>query len=260
MNPFYFGSSVQPLFGVYHPPSEAGAQQSAVLLCPPLGQEYMRTHWRLRCLADQLAMAGFHVLRFDYFATGDSAGKSGDGTVERWHSDIRSAADEIRELSGTRQLSIVGLRAGAALAATTEGLHARNLVLWDPVISGRSYLDQLQVLHQTKLLEYNAIRRQPIKETPGEVLGFAFPEDMQASIRRIDLLSSFEVDAENVFVFATQPHSGILQLREKLQRRCRNCSVEVLDDAGDWDQASALEHAFLPHSIPAAIVNTLEGA
>ena len=66
MNPFYFGSSKEPLFGAYHPPMGMAAEEPAVLLCPPLGQEYQRTHWAMRRLADQLARTGVHVLRFDY--------------------------------------------------------------------------------------------------------------------------------------------------------------------------------------------------
>ena len=62
------------------------------------------THWAMRRLADQLARTGAHVLRFDYFATGDSAGATGDGNVKRLHDDIRAneTAWSSRWLSITR--------------------------------------------------------------------------------------------------------------------------------------------------------------
>jgi len=100
MNPFYFGSSAEPLLGVYHSPNVQSARDSAVLLCPPIAQEYILTHWSYRRLADMLANEGFDVLRFDYFGTGDSAGHSKDATIEIWHENIKTAANELLELSG----------------------------------------------------------------------------------------------------------------------------------------------------------------
>jgi hypothetical protein len=66
------------------------AEESTVLFCRPLGHECRCTRWAMRRLADQLARTGVHVLRFDYFATGDSAGATGDDNVKRWHDDIRA--------------------------------------------------------------------------------------------------------------------------------------------------------------------------
>ena len=45
--------------------------------------EYMRTHKAVRQLTMMLAKAGYHLLRFDYFGTGDSAGDGEDVTVEQ---------------------------------------------------------------------------------------------------------------------------------------------------------------------------------
>lgn len=259
MNPFYFGSSKEPLFGAHHLPLSMDSRDSAVLLCPPLAREYMRTHWSIRRLADQLARAGFHVLRFDYFGTGDSAGQSSDGTVERWHDDIGFAANELLELSGVRHLSMVGLRAGAALAATVKGLDTKNLILWDPIISGRNYVKELRYLHDVKLGTYNRIRRQPIQETPDELLGFPFPAAMQDSIEKIDLLSEFNNNAENIFTLSSGIIEELPQLQKVLQNSGVNCVAETIDDVGDWNQASILGDAFLPNAILIAIVNSLAG-
>jgi pimeloyl-ACP methyl ester carboxylesterase len=239
MNPFYFGSSKEPLFGVYHPPLALGSMDSAVILCPPLMQDYMRAHWSLRRLADLLSRVGFHVLRFDYFGTGDSAGKSSDGTIERWHADIRSAASELLELSGRRLLSVVGLRAGAALAATTEGLDIKDLVLWDPIISGHNYVKKLRLINRSKLL------------------GFPFPPTMQDSIERIDLLSESNINAENIFIFSTRTIEEMPQLQKVFQMRGAKFVEKTVDDVGDWDQHSRIHDTFLPNAIPLAIVDVL---
>ncbi len=258
MNPFYFGSSKEPLFGIYHPPLTTGIQNSAILICPPLGREYIRTHWALRRLAEQLARAGSHILRFDYFGNGDSAGKSDEGNVGRWQNDIRIAANELLELSGAQKVSIVALRAGAALAATTNKLDISKLILWDPVITGYSYLDGLQHVYQTKLEVYNKIRGQRVEQTADELLGFPLPPSMRSSIEQLNILSGFHNKADKVHVFSSRETNELFQLEEFLNQCGNTFCGEIISDAGDWDQASKVGDAFLPTRIPAAIVNTFK--
>ena len=116
MNPVFFGTSREPLFGVYHPPQTASTVTQGVILCAPVGVEYMRTHRALQKLGVQLAKAGVHVFRFDYFGTGDSAGGGEAGTPERWADDVVAAAEELRDTARITAVSLVGLRIGAVLA------------------------------------------------------------------------------------------------------------------------------------------------
>src|SRR5262245_24413810 len=144
MNPFFFGSSERPLFGVHHPPRERGARETGVVLCYPMGQEYMRSHRAFRQLANLLTRAGQHVFRFDYFATGDSSGASGEGSLAQWLADVNQAIDELKDNASLASVSLVGLRLGAALAARASAGRADidRLVLWDPVVLGPSYLEE----------------------------------------------------------------------------------------------------------------------
>ena len=71
MIPCQFGPDGQQRLGIYHAPRASVAGEGGVVLCAPIGQEYMRTHRPLRQLALALADAGLHVLRFDYHGTGD---------------------------------------------------------------------------------------------------------------------------------------------------------------------------------------------
>ena len=47
---FFFGPSNQQVFAIYHPPV-GGSGQVLTVICPPLFNEYMRTHLALRELA-----------------------------------------------------------------------------------------------------------------------------------------------------------------------------------------------------------------
>ena len=139
MKPFFFGRSPRRLFkrSAMSPRASKRSRDEAVVLCYSAPQEYMQAHWTFRRLARQLSDSGFHVLRFDYYATGDSAGESNEGTLAQWCQDIRAAAHEILDLSGARHLSAVGLRLGAAMT-TMADLRLRSLVLWEPVVYGRA--------------------------------------------------------------------------------------------------------------------------
>ncbi|MDQ6829758.1 MAG: alpha/beta hydrolase [Gemmatimonadota bacterium] len=163
----FFGAASRPLFGWYHPGVASRARATAVVLCPPMGYEYMSTHRWVRLLAERLADAGFPVLRFDYEGTGDSCDAAGErGRVSGWISDIGVAVEEARTRSGCRGVSLVGLRLGGtlALAAAAELGGVDDLVLWCSCQSGRAYVREARMLAASLAL---AERDQPASATTG---------------------------------------------------------------------------------------------
>ncbi len=145
----WFGPADMPLFGVVHLP-EGSTARGGVVLCPPLGMEHINSYRGMMLLAQQLCAAGLVVLRFDYPGTGDSAGKQVDAdAVEHWLHSIVTAAQYLRS-TGIEHLALVGLRAGALLAAVAAERCAPLVaaVLWDPVVSGRSYLRQQTAVYR----------------------------------------------------------------------------------------------------------------
>ncbi len=146
MTPFYFGAKPRRLFGIYTPSRAGTARGRAVLICNPWGQEYLRAHRSLRHLCNILSGAGCHVMRFDYYGTGDSAGEHVDTSLSTWEADIETAIDELLDMTGASRVTLVGLRLGASVAAAVaarRGNRLDGLVLWDPVVSGAEYLAEL---------------------------------------------------------------------------------------------------------------------
>ena len=189
----YFGDSDKPLYGVYDPPRSSTILDEGVLLCYPLAQEYMRSHWAFRQLVSQLVKTGFHCMRFDYFGSGDSAGSSIDGSMDQWHSDVDTGLTELRDMTGVMKLSLVGLRFGAAIAATAplQAHKVRNLILWDPVVSGAAYLENLRKLHHSMLKDHKHYKNpwsQNTNGAPTELFGFSFSDRMLEDIQALDLL------------------------------------------------------------------------
>src|SRR3954467_9063204 len=114
MNPLFFGRSSRQLFGAYDPPASGlSARQEGIVLCPPLANEYLIAHPTYRLLARHLAGTGYHVLRFDYYGTGDSAGDFEETDQQQWLGDIDAAVTEIKDLGQVSRVVLVGLRFGA---------------------------------------------------------------------------------------------------------------------------------------------------
>lgn len=191
--PLYFGSRSRRLFGLYRAPSGPTTKgaPSGVLLCQPIGREYLRAHRSLRQLANLLASQGHHVLRFDYFGTGDSAGDASDTDLDGMGSDVNIAAEELREISGSRTIAVAGLRIGATLAAgyaASNPRQVRAVVLWDPVIRGDEYLRDL--LATADSMEHPAEKPHRRSSAAGggiELLGWVMPQASYEQIARASL-------------------------------------------------------------------------
>ena len=195
----FFGSSEDQLYGVHHPPRGRAAGDVAVLLCPPFGHESMAAHGSLQQLARRIADAGSHAMRFDFYGTGDSAGEIEDATWERWVADVETAARELRDVSSCSRVCVVGLRLGATLAAIA-GAGFDSCVLWEPVVSGRDYLAELEGVHRD-WLRSPFVRRRPVHDDGGpQVLGYRLPQVLQRSIADVDLRELSVAPADRVLI------------------------------------------------------------
>jgi len=147
MTPFYFGTQGRRLFGIYEPAAAGTSGRRAALLCSPWGSEYIYAHRSLRQLAIRMSAAGIHTLRFDFFGTGDSAGDMAEADLAGWQHDIELAIEELQAVTGMSRVILAGMRLGATLAAsvaTRRPSDIEGLVLWNPIISGPAYLENLR--------------------------------------------------------------------------------------------------------------------
>lgn len=205
---FHFGAAATPLFGVHHRPAPGAAPRLAgVVLCPPRGHEYIVAHMAFRCWARMLSEAGFHVLRFDYFGTGDSAGDCLEGHPDRWRGDIDRAIGELRLRSGVAEVMLAGARLGAALTATAGAVRGDigRMILWDPMVSGRAYLDELAVRHRAMLRRAHVDPEGAEPEDGAEeYLGFAMSRRCVSEIAGIDLLALDARPADEILVICSE--------------------------------------------------------
>jgi len=250
MHPYYFGDSDKQLYGVYDPPRSHTHNDTGVLLCYPVGQEYMRSHWANRQLVSQLCRAGMHCMRFDYYGTGDSAGMLCDADLDQWQSDINTGVAELKDISGISKVSLVGLRFGAALAATApvQSHRVRKLVLWDPVVTGATYINNLRrmqesLLDRSKLLHDNCVQGE--FQGMEELIGFRFSDNMIADIEAVNLLEISEFSASEIFLIVSEQQEEYEQLREHLQSLGLLKGYQVTSSAGDWNNIREIGNALI---------------
>lgn len=188
MNLFFFGESRRQLFGAYHAPAPTVAGRGAALLCPPWGPEYIVSHRTLRRLASRLSERGYHVLRFDYYGTGDSAGGWEEGDLASWGDDASTAIDELRDISGFPAVAVFGVRLGAVVGWRAAGARAdvHTAVLWDPVVDGAGYVDELYAVQAEA--DRWSLSAPPVRgraDRTADLLGFPLTPAMRRSIEAV---------------------------------------------------------------------------
>lgn len=230
MTPLYFGESSRRLFGLYTPAHARGSRQRGIVLCPPWGAEYLRAHRSMHQLAKLLAEAGFHVLRFDYSGTGDSAGDMPDTSLDRWAEDIGTAVEELKDTAGIPRVALLGLRLGGTLAARVASMRRKDvdtLVLWDPVVHGGEHLAELRQLDEATLNERG------LKGNATELLGFPMTEAQARELQALELLQPPPTWPARTLVAVSEPTPSQEALRAALATS-PNAVLELIESQPAW--------------------------
>lgn len=250
MHPFYFGTSQKPLFGVYHPPHRGSDRHRGVVICYPFGQEYMRGHRAFRQLGLMLSRTGFHVLRFDYYGTGDSGGNATEVTLSGWVHDVRAAADELMDMAELPTVSLVGTRLGAAIgveaAVTRSDIDA--IVLWDPVVSGADYLKEIVVGADAAPSNGNGAG------VIAMVHGFPMTRALSDELRSVDIAGRIPQARTRIIVSSEQ------STYSRLRHAWPNAEYVNVPSKGNWNELDNFGSALVPQEIIRDIVEWFGGA
>jgi exosortase A-associated hydrolase 2 len=148
--PFFFAREDARLFGILHSP-QGPAKPLAFVMSHPFGEEKLWSHRVFVSCARALAERGHAVLRFDYCGAGDSSGMSADTSLASHLADLQAAIRTLEQrIPSVERIGLIGLRLGASLAAvllesTNDSPRLRSvpLVLWDPILDGDAYFQEL---------------------------------------------------------------------------------------------------------------------
>jgi uncharacterized protein len=269
--PIRFGAANRQLFGLYQAPLQTASRGESILLCAPFGQEAIRSHRLFKILADRLCRDGFHVLRFDYFGTGDSAGEGDEVSIESFVTDVLTASNELMDRSGCTRSAWVGLRLGATIAAMASA-HVRpvpsRLILWEPVTDGARYLAELAEAHAaTMVVAYgwrvssDACLRDAIAREAGfEALGFPLTDGFRAALKLLSVHSFATVQASvvNIFENTVDGVAGVgeagTELAGNLITRGLPTRVKRITDPVVWTADDMMNAASVPGEVLQQIV------
>jgi pimeloyl-ACP methyl ester carboxylesterase len=236
---FFFGSAHRQLFGAYHPSRGSVPDRGAAVLCAPWGPEYIASHRILRRLALMLSESGYHVLRFDYFGTGDSAGSREEGDLDTWYADASAAVEELRDMSGVATVTVFGIRLGAHIAwrlALGRG-DVDGVVMWDPVTDGNRYVDDL-LAAQTELdrwsLAPDETRALAGDDDTMDLLGFPMTPAMRRTIAAITIADFRAPAAARVFVFFSSAVPDEAALRDAFASSGTTATLETMIGQTPW--------------------------
>ncbi len=245
MHVFHFGLD-DGLFGSYTPPA-SGKAEAVVVLCYPFGQEYMRAHRAFRQVALLLGRRGVGVLRFDYWATGDSAGDGRKVGLRRWVEDVRTAMAEARRRAQVERVRLGGLRLGSALAVlAAEGCpEVERLVLWDPVVRGSRFVEEL------------SRDASPRIGSTWWVHGFPVPETLRGGLETIDLCSvPYPRDAE-IVQMVSHSNRDFAALAEVLTEHPGSAQTRLVPSPSDWNYSDDVGGILIPREMVRGVVDAL---
>lgn len=201
MLPAYYGDPPTS-FGIVHP-SEGAGRSHSLIICQPLLGEAICTHWACKQIALWASKEGYDVFRFDLSGTGNSLVDPASVTLPAWITDIEQAMDLMEERNRNNRVTLLGIRLGFALAANVSlRRDVENLVGWDPLLDGKTWLDDRKSdreVHADGSCDYQGY---PLNSTLVEEL-----ENLQ--VRSIDSVQASAVTTSNHSWDYPPAHLGI---------------------------------------------------
>jgi uncharacterized protein len=198
-------------------------------------------------LARRLASAGFHVLRFHCQGYGDSEGATSDIGLE---AQVRDTLDAVRVLvdeTGVSNVGLVGARVGGTVAAlAADRSHATHVVLWNPVVDGRRFVEGLTRAAMVTELSSSSQVKSEAHDVDArfaeagvlDVQGFPISRAVIEEFTGFDLLHAltrFQGEALVMQVSrTTRPRPDLEQLRARIEALGGRSSIQVVQDPEAW--------------------------
>lgn len=193
--PFFLPVGGSRRFCLYHSP-RSGTAKAGILYVHPFAEEMNKSR-RMACLqARAFAEHGYAVLQIDLHGCGDSSDDFGDATWAGWQDDVIAGYEWLRNRVSAPTW-LWGLRIGCLLAATTaDRLEGKpNLLFWQPVVSGRQFLQQFFRLRSVGNLQSSEarestedLRSQLASGKTVEIAGYRLGSQLAAGIDKAELV------------------------------------------------------------------------
>lgn len=245
--PCYFGVEGKQLIGWVHSSQNCKSLDKCLVLCPPLGVEYMSTYRSYRYIADYFALAGITTMRFDYHGTGDSSGFNlNENRLPDWLDSIEQSCQYLKTKSGCSQIGLFGFRMGGTFATLmAEKVDAKFLILWSIFDQGKRFIREIRAMQLTSAIQENQ------EENLLEAGGIVYWPETENAIREIDLLK-YTPKSANTLIIPRDDLTPNSKLRDHFKNR--GLDVEQVELAGSADMLRDPYFTIVPHESIYSIV------
>ena len=249
MEIFNFGPGSRKLFGVFDGPGPKA--HTALVFCPPFGEEMITSYARLALWSKALAKKGFAVLRFHPFGTGESDGTFLDFTLEGALQDTRMAIACLRERVAVERVGLFGLRFGAYLAAQAAmDFHADFMLLWSPVTDLRQYLRELlrtrltaELIH-LKADQVRFTTRQMVGEFEAgrsvDILGYEFSPELYKQMTLAPAWPAHPPSPKALWLSRVSERLQLVSLPADWSKEGGTTSMQFLPEVPFWEEFSSV--------------------
>ncbi len=239
------------IFYWLHTPQQ-NIKNTAIIIIGPIGPEYMPCHRSIKLLAQTLTQSGFHSIRYDPIAMGNSSGQLNDTNL--WDKWTHTPKQFTQFLSGTLNIDnviLIGLRSGClVLSEALKEVSANHAVFWHPLLRGSTFIRSIQLLDSV-LYETNPI---PTDKTL-EGGGYPFIEELQNKIKSVNLINKDDTKLKTALVINDSQSSNNSKLAGKLTAIGVKTDSIYLDGLDNMVKQVTLSK--IPHSNLTAIQNWL---
>jgi exosortase A-associated hydrolase 2 len=272
---FFLPAAPGRRYCLYHPPH--GPARAALLYVAPFGEEMNRTRRAAALQARELAAHGCAVLQLDLYGCGDSDGEFGAARWDIWKQDLALAHAWLAARSGCA-VGLWGVRLGALLAldyartvrltaALPVALPVARLVLWQPVLRGAVYLNQLlrlrlagDMLSGAQGADSRGLR-EALRSQAQEIGGYEISPALADAIEALDA-GSFDPPAAPLHWFEVVAAPGrpapppALQLADSWRARGAQVTLHAVHDQPCWATSEIAESPQLRIATAAALRET----
>lgn len=241
---FFLQADPGSRFCLLYAPASGAPVRGAMLFVHAFAEEMNKSRRTVALAARALAGQGYAVLLLDLLGCGDGSGDFGDATWEAWRQDVVLGCRWLERRFGHRP-GLWGLRLGCLLAvhAIPALGYSPNLLLWQPVMSGRAHLAQfLRLKAAAKMFgdadartETKALRAQLERGESVEIAGYELSPSLALPMESAELALPERYEGSawwcEVVEAADVPPGPASQSRIAAWR-ARGCNVEVVTVPG----------------------------
>lgn len=216
--PFFLKTEQGERFCLYYQPFGSRPAHGIFIYVHPFAEEMNKSRRMAALQSRAFAAIGFGVLQIDLFGCGDSSGDFKNACWQIWKHDL-AAAKEWIESHTNAPIYLWGLRLGAMLAldfARDSKDTFNSIVMWQPVISGKSFLTQFLRLK---------LANQMMTNDTGKSAGIQAMRDMLASGVSLEI-AGYKLSSEMAITIDS------LKMNELIVTRSHIHWLEVVPETG----------------------------